>query len=138
MDTIQIFKEAAKALQQDERYLQLAKTRTANDEDEALQGKIGEFNLVRLQLNEEMGKDERDAEAVNELNARVNELYSDIMGNSSMADYNAAKENIQGLISHIHAIVSAAVNGDDPMTVCEPRPEGCSPEGCSSCGGGCG
>ena len=57
MDAIDLFKKAAVALQTDERYLALAAARKANDEDEALQELIGEFNLARMDLNNEISKD---------------------------------------------------------------------------------
>ncbi|MDL2214135.1 YlbF family regulator [Clostridia bacterium OttesenSCG-928-O13] len=134
MDAVQMFKEAAKALQEDPRYLELAKARKLNDEDTELQNKIGEFNRVRAELNTEIEKSERDDERVTELNVRINELYNGIMTSESMLAYNDAKQNIKGLISHINAIITAAVDGDDPMTVTEPV-EGCGPDGCSSCSG---
>ena len=48
MDTIDLFKKAAAALQTDPCYLALAAAREANDKDEALQDMIGEFNLCLL------------------------------------------------------------------------------------------
>ncbi len=134
MDSIQLFKQAAKEMQNDERYVQLAKARKANDEDTALQNKINEFNLVRTELTMEMQNDPRNDEKVAELNTRINSLYSEVMTNPSMLAYNDAKDNIKGLISHINAIIAAAVDGDDPMLVEEPN-SGCGDGGCSSCSG---
>ena len=56
MDCIDLFKRAAVALQTDSRYLVLDQTRKANDKDEELQNLIGEFNLARMDLNNEIGK----------------------------------------------------------------------------------
>lgn len=44
-DAITMFKEAAAQLQREEAYLALEGTRKKNDEDEALQQLIGDFNL---------------------------------------------------------------------------------------------
>ena len=134
MDAINLFKQAAKALQEDERYKVLEAARQANDNDEALQEMIGEFNLVRLDLNNEMDKEERDEDKVSRLNTRINELYNGIMTRDTMLAYNDAKQNIKGLVSYINSIVAAAVDGDDPMLVTEPV-EGCGPDGCASCSG---
>ena len=133
MDTIDLFKKAAAALQTDPCYLALAAAREANDKDEALQDMIGEFNLARLDLNNEISKDERDDAKVAELNAQVNELYSKIMSTGSMAAYNEAKAEAEALISYIDAIINTAMNGGDPMTVQEPS-ESCTGS-CSSCSG---
>ena len=59
MDCIDLFKRAAMALQTDPRYVILDQARKANDKDEELQNLIGEFNLARMDLNNEIGKSER-------------------------------------------------------------------------------
>ena len=71
MDCIDLFKRAAVALQTDSRYLVLDQTRKANDKDEELQNLIGEFNLARMDLNNEIGKSERNDARIAELNARI-------------------------------------------------------------------
>ena len=83
MDCIDLFKRAAVALQTDPRYLALDQARKANDNDENLQNLIGEFNLARMDLNNEIGKSERDDARITELNEKVNNLYGQIMGDSS-------------------------------------------------------
>lgn len=134
-DAITMFKEAAVQLQKEEIYLALDHTRKANDEDEALQEIIGEFNLSRIDLNSELSKgDEKSTEKVAELNKKVNELYSQIMENENMAAYNEAKQELEAAAAYINAILSAAVNGEDPMLVQEPQAGGCSGS-CSSCSG---
>lgn len=133
MDTIELFKKAAAALQTDPAYLALAAAREANDKNEALQDMIGEFNLARLDLNNEVGKDERDDAKVAELNAKVNGLYSEIMSTEGMTAYNEAKAEAEALIAHIDAIINTAMNGGDPMSV-QPPEAGCSGS-CSSCSG---
>ncbi len=84
MDCIDLFKRAAAALQTDPRYLDLDQARKANDKDEELQNLIGEFNLARMDLNNEIGKSERDDARIAELNEKVNSLYGQIMGNEGM------------------------------------------------------
>lgn len=134
MDVIDLFKKAAAALQTDARYLALDAARKANDADEKLQEMIGEFNLARLDLNNEISKDERDEAKVAELNAKVNQLYSEIMASESMVTYNEAKAEAEGLVAYIDAIINTAMNGGDPMNVQEPQAGGCSGS-CSSCSG---
>lgn len=134
MDAILNFKEAAKAFQTDDRYLALQSARKANDEDKALQDKIGEFQLVRLDLNNEMDKDDKDEARIAELNSRVNQLYNDVMGNENMVAYNKAKDDIEGFMNYVNAIINAAIDGQNPMEVEEPVPHDCG-DGCSSCSG---
>ena len=128
-DAITMFKEAAAQLQREEAYLALEGTRKKNDEDEALQQLIGDFNLARIDLNSELSKS-----AVNELNVKVNQLYNDIMANESMAAYNEAKAELESVMNYVNAIINTAVNGGDPLTVEEPQQGGCSGS-CASCSG---
>lgn len=134
MDAILNFKEAAKALQSDDRYLALAAARTANDEDASLQDKIGQFNLVRLELNNEMSQDEKDESKISKLNEEINQLYAAIMSNSNMIAYNKAKDDIEKFMEYVNAILNAAIDGQDPMLVEEPTPHDCGGS-CSSCSG---
>ena len=108
MDCIDLFKKAAAALQTDPRYLELDAARRENDSDEELQNLIGEFNLARLDLNNESAKAETNA-------ARV------------------AESECEAMVSHIDAIINTAMNGGDPMTVQAPS-GGCTGS-CSTCGG---
>ncbi len=133
MDCMDLFKKAAAAMQTDPRYLELDAARRENDADQELQGMIGEFNLARLDLNNESAKSETDAARVAELNQRINDLYSQIMASEGMVRYNAAKAECEAMVSYIDAIINTAMNGGDPMTV--QQPQGSCTGSCSTCGG---
>lgn len=134
-DAITLFKEAAVQMQREEAYLALEGTRAKNDADEALQTLIGDFNLARMDLNNELSKSaDKDQDKVSELNGKVNQLYNDIMANKSMIAYNEAKAELEAVVNHINAIINTAVNGGDPTTV-EAAPAGGCSGSCSSCGG---
>ncbi|MCI2046733.1 MAG: YlbF family regulator [Faecalibacterium sp.] len=133
MDCIDLFKRAAAALQTDARYLTLDSARKAMDADKKLQDQIGEFNLARMDLNNEIGKTERNEARVAELNEKVNTLYSAIIAHPGMVAYNEAKKEAEAMVNYIDAIINTAMNGGDPMTVEEPSSQ-CTGS-CSTCGG---
>ena len=128
-----IMMPAAVALQTDSRYLALDQARKMNDKDEELQDLIGQFNLARMDLNNEISKAERDDARVAELNEKVNTLYGQIMNDEGMIAYNEAKRECEALVNYIDAIINTAMNGGDPMTVQEPSAS-CTGS-CSTCGG---
>lgn len=134
MDVIELFKQAAAELQKDGRFVDLQNARNLNDNDEELQKQIGDFNLARIELNSLISAEERDEKAITEANDKINKIYTDIMQNESMIAYNEAKVEVDALLSYINAIISAAVDGRDPMAVEQPEEGGCSGS-CSSCGG---
>ena len=69
-----------------------------------------------MDLNNEIGKSERNDARIAELNEKVNSLYGQIMGNEGMVAYNEAKRDCENLVNYIDAIINTAMNGGDPMT----------------------
>ena len=134
MTCIEMFKKAAVAMQTDERYIELDAARRANDADEELQNLIGDFNLARMDLNNELSMDERNDERISELNEKINQTYTQVMNHPGMKRYNEAKAAAEQLVNHIDANINTATNGGDPMTVEAPAAGGCSGS-CSSCSG---
>ncbi len=133
MDVISMARELGKVIQQDETYIKYALCKEKNDSDEALQHLIGEFNLLRIQINNEFSKeDNKDEDKIKELNANLRSTYDEIMKNENMAAFDAAKKDMDALINRVNGIIGLAVEGHDPMTA-EP-PTGCTGS-CSSCGG---
>ena len=134
MTCIEMFKKAAVAMQTDERYIELDAARRANEADEELQNLIGDFNLARMDLKNELSMDERNDERISELNEKINQTYTKVMNHPGMKRYNEAKAAAEQLVNHIDAIINTAMNGGDPMTVEAPAAGGCSGS-CSSCSG---
>lgn len=121
------------AIQQDERYKKFDETAKLNDTNTEIQNKIGEFNLMRAQLNQEMAKPDKDAEKMTQLDTDIRALYDEIMAMPTMAAFNNAKDELDKLLQSINYIITCAANGEDPMT-CPEEPPHCSGS-CSTCGG---
>ena len=54
-----------------------------------------------MDLNNEIGKSERDDARITELNEKVNNLYGQIMGDEGMTAYNEAKRECENLVNYI-------------------------------------
>ena len=134
MDAIQTAKELGRLIQQDERYIEYYKAKEANDADEKLQQLIGEFNLQRIELNNEMSRETKDTEKLHEIDDKIKSLYADIMSNENMALYNTAKSKMDELLAMINHIITACANGEDPET-CDVMPQGGCSGSCSGCSG---
>ncbi len=131
MDIIELSRELGKKIQQEESYIALKEAEKAVDADEALQALIGEFNLLKLKLNEKLTEENRDEEAIKALNGDMRKLYADIMVNESMIKLNESKNTFDGIMQRVFAIVSNSANGEDPETT---DYHACSGS-CSTCGG---
>lgn len=133
MTVIEKTRELGKVLQEDERYKRFKKALDENDKDTEIQNKIGEFNLLRMQLSQEMQNPEKDADKMTKLDTDIKQLYDEIMQMPAMVEFNEAKADIDKLLGSINYIISMAANGEDPETCPEEAPH-CSGS-CSSCGG---
>lgn len=132
MDVIKATRELGKAIQQDERFIAYLAAKKANDEDEALQGLIGEFNLKRENMQLEMNKPEHDENKLQEMNKELQALYEKVMTNPNMANFAVVKSAVDELMQNVQGIIALCCEGEDPET-CTPS-HNCGSD-CSSCGG---
>ena len=112
MDVIQMARELGKAIQQQECYAAFLQAKEKNDNDEALQKAIGDFNLLRMNINAEMSKTDKDAEKLKAMDTELREMYQSIMENENMARYNEAKQEIDRIVSDVNTILMMSVNGE--------------------------
>ena len=132
MDVIKAVRELGKAIQQDERFIRFIKAKLANDNDEALQNQIGEFNTIRMNLDREMNAETQDENKIRELNEKLREIYTAVMSSKTMLEYNTAKADLDAMLNDINSIIMQCVEGEDPTTA---EPQTACTGSCSTCGG---
>ncbi len=132
MDIIEMTRELGKALQADDRYTAYMLAKQANDNDTVLQALISGFENMRLQLNEELAKDDKDTERIKELDEGIKSNYKQIMSNKNMMVFSAAQGSLEALVNNMNQIITMCANGEDPEN-CQPS-TGCSGS-CTTCGG---
>ena len=133
MDIITMARELGKLIQQDERYKRIDAAKKANDEDEKLQELIAKFNLNRSELSVEMSQENKNPEKLNQLDKELKALYQEVMANPNMAEFNAAKAEVDGMMNFISTILYGSVNGEDPDTIEMQASCGGKCSGCSGC-----
>lgn len=132
MDIIQMARDLGAAIQQSDVYAAWNLAKTAADSDGKLQEMIGEFNLKKLSLSQEVQKADKDQEKLSALNEEVRALYGRIMAYPAMAAYNTTKNELDRTLNFIQQILIYSANGEDPQTIEESACGGdCS--GCSGC-----
>lgn len=132
MDIIEMTRKLGVAIQQEEVFKNYIKAKAANDNDVELQDMIGQFNVIRMQLDQALSADEKDSDKVKELNTQLKDTYTNIMGRESMMNYNVAKGELDVLVNQINAVIEHTLEGDDPMT-CDIA-SNCTGS-CSTCSG---
>lgn len=128
MDIIEQAREIGKAIQKDDRYLKMRLAIQNADEDKELQDLIGQYNLKRMSLENELQKKERDEDKVKAYQQEMNAVYMSIMKNPRMDAYNQVKGEFEMLMRRVNAIIEQSSNGEDPETADFQE---------SSCGGNC-
>lgn len=131
MDVIKLARELGAAIQATEEYKNFMAAKERNDADETLQKQISEFNLLKMQYDSEMQKEEPDKEKIQKINTDIAALYNEIIGGESMSKYNEAYTAYNELCTNVSNILMMCENGEDPET-CEPS--ACTGN-CSTCGG---
>ncbi len=132
MNLIKQAREMGKMIQASEEYKRLQAAKEKNDNDAELQDLIGQFNLKRMELNNQLAKSDKDDEKLEKLNHEMRDLYQKVMTNQNMAEYEQAKNEMDMLMNQVNTILVMCVNGEDPDT-CDPAPS-CTGS-CSTCGG---
>lgn len=134
MDVIAIARQLGKAIQEEEAYKKLVAATAANDANAELQEDIEKFNLLRLQLNEEISKQDADKDKIENLQKELSELYEKVTADPNMIAFNDARTELESLLDKVNQIINAATNGEDPDTF-EIHDHSSCGGNCSSCGG---
>ena len=132
MDIIEMTRKLGVEIQQQEVFKNYIKAKAANDNDVELQDMIGQFNVIRMQLDQALSADDKDSDKVKELNTQLKDTYTDIMGRETMMNYNIAKGELDVLVNQINALIEHTLDGDDPLT-CDIA-SNCTGS-CSTCSG---
>lgn len=133
MNAIDAARKLGAAIQADEAYVKYSEAIKKNDANEELQTKISEFNIKRMNLDNELSKEEneRNDEKIKALNEELRALYDEVINHPLMVEFNNAKAAMDKLLSDINSIIMMCAQGQDPET-CEIS--SCTGS-CATCGG---
>lgn len=131
-------RELGKAIQQDERYLNLQKAIKANEEDTELNELMSKIQLIQVSYQHEAAKEDPDEGKIKAYDEEFRTVYGQVMQNENMRNYEVARKEIDDLMNYLTGILAMCVNGDDPDT-CDPTAHSCGGDcsgcHCSDCGG---
>ncbi len=125
-------RELCKLIQAEDCFKKYIASKEANDADEDLQKKIGEFNLIRLSMDNELSKEEKDEERIKELNENLRSAYAAVISTQSMVEFQEAKKQLDKLCEGVYGVISRCMSGENPDEV--EFTEACSGN-CSGCSG---
>lgn len=89
MELIQMAREMGKEIQKSEVYKKLVEAKEKNDSDAELQDLIGQFNLKRITINNQINDNQKhDEDEMRRLDNELKDIYRKILANENMAAYN--------------------------------------------------
>ncbi|MBQ6815608.1 MAG: YlbF family regulator [Clostridia bacterium] len=134
MTVIEAARKLGAAIQADEAYIKYNEAVKKNDENEELQVKISEFNIKRMNLDNELAKEdsEKNEEKIKAYNDELRALYDEIIKNPLMVEFNNAKAGMDKLLSDVNSIIMMCAQGKDPET-CDVSSCTGNCSGCSGC-----
>ena len=136
MSIEKLTRELGKAIQQDERYLAMRKAIEANEQDTALNELMSKIQLIQVSYQHEASKEEPDEGKMKAYDEEFRGVYSEIMMNENMRNYEMARKELDDLMNYLTGILAMCVNGDDPDT-CDPTAHQCGGD-CLGCSCDCG
>ncbi|MBR2464750.1 MAG: YlbF family regulator [Clostridia bacterium] len=126
---MEIFELAAalgKKLKEDARIKRLDAAREAYEADEKIVNLSMEYAVQQQALQTEAVKEERDEALIESLNARVEEIYNEIVSLPAYVELEAAQNEVNDLMSSVNNTINAQMMGEEQS--------GCT-HNCATCGG---
>lgn len=137
MELEKLARQLGAAIQEDARYKVFMAARDKNEADEELNELMRQIQLVHMSYNHEASKgDEADNEKLQAYEKEFNEVYSKVMANKNMQNFEAARNDLDELMKYLTGIISMCACGEDPET-CNPNAGHSCSGNCSSCGSDC-
>ncbi len=131
---IKLTRELGAAIQESDAFKNYTAAKKANDDSAELQKMIGEFNLIRMRMDEALSAENKDEEALKADNEKMRSLYAKIMQSKEMTDYNEAKTVLDDVVKQVYGLLELILNGEDPQTAhYEEHNCGGNCSGCSGC-----
>ena len=127
-EIIELAKKMGQMLKDSQEFKNYEEVKARYETDSELQMQIGEFNLRKMAVMNEMEKEDKDNEKFERLQNEMREAYKTAMSNPLMGEFMKKKETFESLVNNVYSIINFQITGEAG---------GCDKSNCGSCGGGC-
>ena len=125
MELFEMAKLLALSIKESDEYKRMEAAKKAYEEDEKISALLTEFEVQDKALSSLREAGENDEHLAEMIQARLNEIYEQVLETDSYKNYESAKKDLDGLIRKIDTIILTQVYGET---------SGCTHD-CSTCGG---
>ncbi len=126
MEIFELAAELGKKLKEDARIKRLDAAREAYEADEKIVNLSMEYAVQQQALQTEAVKEDKDESLIESLNARVEEIYNEIVSLPAYVELEAAQNEVNDLMSSVNNTINAQMMGEEQS--------GCT-HNCATCGG---
>lgn len=126
MEIFELAAELGKKLKDDARLIALEKAKNDYEADPGLQKCMLEYDVQQKAMQREIAKPDRDMQFIETIQARIDELYNQIIENPVFVALNAAQTEVNELMNSVNNTIMTQITGEEPS--------GCT-HNCSTCGG---
>ena len=126
MEIFELAAELGKKLKDDARLVRLEAARTAYESNDTILELSTEYATQQMAIQQESVKEDRDEALIDAINARVEELYKQLVATDVYKEFEAAQNEVTELMNRVNDTINAQIVGE--------MPDGCTHD-CSTCGG---
>ena len=126
MEIFELAAQLGDALKNDERLKRLDAAKNAYESEPELQKALVEYGVQQQALQVEITREERDTVFIDTIQARIDELYKQIMEHPAFVELNEAQSDVNVLMNEVNATITYHITGE--------KPSSCTHD-CSTCGG---
>ena len=126
MEIFELAAELGKQLKEDARIKRLDAAREAYESNDKIMELSMEYAVQQQALQQEAVKEDKDEALIESLNARVEEIYNEIVSLPAYVELEAAQNEVTALMQSVNDTINAQMMGEEP--------DGCT-HNCATCGG---
>jgi cell fate (sporulation/competence/biofilm development) regulator YlbF (YheA/YmcA/DUF963 family) len=124
MEVMELAAQIGKAIKEHEVYKKYLEAKEAYDNNEVVNDKIMEYGIQQQALAIEAGKEDHDEALMDQIQKRLDALYTEICEDATFLALNAAQEAVNELMNQVNQTINYNITGEKPCT-----------HDCSTCGG---
>jgi cell fate (sporulation/competence/biofilm development) regulator YlbF (YheA/YmcA/DUF963 family) len=124
MEVMELAAQIGKAIKEHDVYKKYLEAKEAYDNNEVVNDKIMEYGIQQQALAIEAGKEDHDEALMDQIQKRLDALYTEICEDETFLALNAAQEAVNELMNQVNQTINYNITGEKPCT-----------HDCSTCGG---
>lgn len=118
MEIFELAKKLGEEIKKDRRMIEFEKAKKEYENNVEIQTALKEYEVQQQALQIEMMKEERDTLTIDAINARIEELYNQIVTSEVFLRINQLQAEVNDLMNEVNNTITCAITGEDPKSAC--------------------